>query len=492
METLRYMKEYTDIRPDATTYTSLISSVARRATRSSGKSDPDLAFDLFDEMVYKAKIRPNGMTYSALINVCGRCSRSDLALKGLRMMLREKAKRQRNKRMSDRNYREKSSTKERYSYTLANEVGAWTAAIDACGKAGRLESAIRLFKTMPTFNVQPNIYTCSALTNCLLKSNTENYLDETLNVLKFMKQEGMEPSEVMYTSLITCASQIAKRGNEERGELVLRDFGDTARRVNANTDEIHKEEENDDRMKALGVYTELILSLTGTSSSHNSNPVHVKHKPAKFGASASDEFLVKVFLVLQEMKASGADPDIACYNAILRACAQAGDVGRLKDVLRRIELDGLIPNSNTWKQVLRGTSIARDSTSAETLWNKALNHQEDKLEDSYSNTKWVPKADDFDSLISSYIREAAKASADKKRILYSKVVDAYAGVSNGEERLGFSHIDVISLKEKPRVVKMVSQAATFLKGKHVHDIDNPMLQINICDIEKEFKIDAIK
>ena len=75
------MKLNTNLKPDAMTYTSLISSVARRATKSSGENDPDLAFDLFDEMVH-LKIRPNGMTYSALIDVCGRCGRSDLALKG--------------------------------------------------------------------------------------------------------------------------------------------------------------------------------------------------------------------------------------------------------------------------------------------------------------------------------------------------------------------------------------------------------------------------
>ncbi len=79
---LNHMKENTTFKPDAMTYTSLISTVARRATKSSGKSDPDLAFSLFDEMVHVLNIRPNGMTYCALIDVCGRCRRSDLALKG--------------------------------------------------------------------------------------------------------------------------------------------------------------------------------------------------------------------------------------------------------------------------------------------------------------------------------------------------------------------------------------------------------------------------
>ena len=82
LEALNHMKQNTNLRPDAMTYTSLISSVARRVTKTSGKRDPDLAFDLYDEMVNVAKVRPNGMTYSALIDVCGRCRRSDLALKG--------------------------------------------------------------------------------------------------------------------------------------------------------------------------------------------------------------------------------------------------------------------------------------------------------------------------------------------------------------------------------------------------------------------------
>ena len=81
LEALNHMKRNTNLKPDAMTYTSLISSVARRQTQSSGQNDPDLAFSLFDEMVNE-RIRPNGMTYCALIDVCGRCRRSDLALKG--------------------------------------------------------------------------------------------------------------------------------------------------------------------------------------------------------------------------------------------------------------------------------------------------------------------------------------------------------------------------------------------------------------------------
>jgi pentatricopeptide repeat protein len=41
-----------------------------------------------------------------------------------------------------------SSKKADSKRPLLNEVGAWTAAITACGKAGRIDTAIRLFDTM--------------------------------------------------------------------------------------------------------------------------------------------------------------------------------------------------------------------------------------------------------------------------------------------------------------------------------------------------------
>jgi len=477
LEALNHMKQNTNIVPDIFTYTSLISSVARRTTRSNGKSDPDLAFELFDEMVNDYQIKANGMAYCALIDVCGRCGRSDLALKGLRMMLREKAQRQHEEKQKQKNKTYKSKGR---SFRLANEVGAWTAAIDACGKAGRLETAIRLFQTMPKFGVYPNIYTCGALTHSLLKSNAENYLNECLNVLRYMKEEGIEPSEVMYTSLITSASKLAKQANEERGEIVLTDFGDRTRVSLAND-----EDKKEGRMKALDVYTELIRSLTNHDVVGYATNKKMRTKQGR--TDVSDELLMKVFLVLQEMKASGADPDIACYNAILRACARAGDVSKLRDVLRRIELDGLVPNSTTWKETIRGASIARDSTMAERMWKMALSQEDDNLEGSYSDEKWTPGIEEFDLLITSYVREAAKAP-DRMECLYSKVLDAYIGVANGDECLGLHHIDHDDVKNNPRAVKMISQATTFLRSTCTHaDIDGqhlPDLQANIRQAER--------
>eukprot|EP00558_Chaetoceros_sp_UNC1202_P001916 CAMPEP_0197255122 /NCGR_PEP_ID=MMETSP1429-20130617/71128_1 /TAXON_ID=49237 /ORGANISM="Chaetoceros sp., Strain UNC1202" /LENGTH=228 /DNA_ID=CAMNT_0042718335 /DNA_START=90 /DNA_END=779 /DNA_ORIENTATION=- len=218
-------------------------------------------------------------------------------------------------------------------------------------------------------------------------------------------------------------------------------------------------------MKALDVYTELILSLTNDSGQQNQsnrkNGKQSHYKDETFEVSENE--IVKVFLVLQEMKAAGADPDIACYNALMGACARAGDISKLRDILKKIEQDGLVPNSTTWKEILRGASRARDSEVAEEMWEMALGYDTQKGEEKYPDTKWTPKVDDLELLLRSYIREASKEDLPKVRAaLYRKVISAYAGVARAEKRLGFDQIDPDALKANHRIVKMITQAANFL------------------------------
>ncbi len=459
MDALSHMTENTNLQPDARTFTSLISTVARRDTRASGKKDPDLAFSLFDEMTNVYNIKPNGMTYCALIDVCGRCGRSDLALKGLRMMLREKAKRHDNSSYSGSN----SANRGNHSKNkLEQEVGAWSAAINACGKAGRLDTAIRIFTTMSSkFGVKPNIITCGTLMDCLLKSGKSEYLEEALNVLSYMKEEGIEPSEVMYTSLITSAGRLAMMENKERGEIVLTDFGDRSIQRGSNN-----EEEGENRMKALDVYEGLLLSLTN-SKRHSSIL-----KPGSTSKADASNNLVKAFLVFQEMKATGADPDIACYNALLRVCAESGDVPKLKDVMRRIKVDRLVPNDTTWKEYLRGAAKAKQSELADEIWNNALRYSSDDTDDNYSYTLWTPKTNSFILLLSSYFVQAKDEESTEKQIqLYHRLMSAYVGVLNSEEERGFHHVDIERLHDNRRAMMMIHHAANNLLYCSSIDVD---------------------
>lgn len=442
LDALTHMKLNTRLKPDTRTYTSLISTVARRDALASGSKDPDLAFSLFDEMINVYGVQPNGIVYCALIDVCGRCRRSDLALKVLRMMLRQRQKRKLQRYRNNDN-------------EVEVEVGAWSAAINACGKAGRLDTAIRIFHSMsPKFGVKPNIITCGCLMDCLLKSGKSNYLEEALNILGYMQEEGLEPSEVMYTSLITSAGRLARTENEKRGEIVLPDFGDRTQRGAGGTI----------RMKALDVYEELLLTLT-SSKQHQS-----KKEVGENNIEEASNNLIKAFLIFQEMKATGADPDIACYNALLRACAEAGDIPKLREVMRRIEADGLIPNETSWKECFRGALRVKQSSIAEEFWEAALNHDNDETDNRYLKNSWVPNVDSFVLLIASYTKQALdEEEIDMKLSLYTKIVDAYIAVLEGNEEKGFNNVDHNLLRQNKRGMAMILKAINVQLSHHNFD-----------------------
>ena len=369
---------------DVRTYTPLIATVGRKASSASGAKDPSMAFAFLNEMV-DLDIRPNGMTYSALIDVCARCGRTDMALKGLRTMLRQKASER-------RALRKKGNRK---TYALFNEVGAWTSVINALGKAGRVDTVMRLFQSMPKTGVQPNTVTCGCLVDSLLRHGRTT---DTLNVLRYMKREGIAPSEVMYTSLMTSAGRMAEIENKQRwkGAILEDDLliggGDT---------------------KAIEVYTALMKTLTEESTAKDKENTQ----------------LMKVFLVFQEMKEAGAKPDLACFNALLRACAQAGDVNHAMDVLRKITENGLVPNNTSWREALKTAEKARRSDLAEEIWLKGLEFHRDHK----NAIGWKPSADSFAHLLSSYLREASdrRGNPELQSVLYKKVIIMYKDVMTG-------------------------------------------------------------
>ena len=522
------MVDHRRLPADAMTYTSLIATVARRPSQRAGARDPSPAFAFLQEMQNQG-IPPNGMTYSALIDACGRCGRSDLALQGLRMMVRQKVQEQKvvEEEQSRRNSGssssgsalsssvvDKSSAK---NYTLANEVGAWTAAINACGKAGRLETAQKLFyKAMPSFGVKPNTVTCGCLTDSLLRYGRTA---ETLEVLRYMKEAGLPPSEVMYTSLMSRAGKLVEmerrtRLQLERGQS-LHPRSDNLR-LDTMDDCGEARTEKDTTCKAIRVYTELIQSLIDTTSRGVSSSVERNGKPQRHRKSfqrrdppqdSKSLLLLKVFLVFQEMKNAGAEIDLPCYNTLLRACAQAGDYTRAQDVLAKMQADNLTPNDTTWRLLLRSASSSTDGTSrverAEDVWRQGLwSHHRPSLSASPNQrrrtamdeaaTMWKPSVNSFRALLSVYVREAPAANtaasvanstvqegllsqrqqndtittrSPSPALYYRRVVQLYEDVLMGRnEEMGMDRIDLNLLLESQTTMLVILQAIVALEA----------------------------
>jgi pentatricopeptide repeat protein len=390
------------IRPDARTYTTLMATVARKSSHASGARDVSVAFAWLQEM-QGHHIAPNGRTYSALIDACGRAGRSDLALKGLRLMLRQKKEMQLKK------------------LELMNEVGAWTAAINALGRAGRVDTAMRLFYSMPKFDVHPNTITCGSLADCLLR---QGRMAETLEVLRYMKRAGIAPNEVIYTSLMTSAERLVKM---EKNRVIL--------------EESHAEGHGD--TKAIEVYTELMKALMDTTNGDSSD---------------SNTLLMKVFLVFQEMKTAGAEPDLACYNALLRACARAGDVDRALQVMRRLQAEGLHPNDKSWRELVRAAAKVRRSDLAEAVWAMGKNYQGrgKRKDNAMSAMLWKPSVESFGDLVHAYLRESHVVEGDdEKRMLLKKIIVMYRNIMTGSEgRI----VDKADLLGNQSVLLMILQA----------------------------------
>lgn len=522
LDALEDMRSFSpSVLPDARTYTSLIATVARRRTArpGGGARDPDLAFTLLEEMKEEG-VRPNGVTYCALIDACGRCGRSDLALKGLRMMLRQKAEEDEERRASS-NFSGSGRRKYNRGKGLENEVGAWTAAIDACGRSGRVDTAVQLFRTMPKFGVKPNAITCGCLTDRLLKAGSGSGPDptssssssstsssasapvwasradkdgneqpapriaETLEVLRYMKEEGIEPSEVMYTSLMSCAGRLAKMESRIGGSSNMGGDDRTAEGEEAS---------------AIAVYTELMRSLMqggggGGAPSSNSNANSAKNGHSMSAAGDDDDphtLLLKVHLVFQEMTARGVSPDLACYNALLRACGRAGDVDRIRSVLKRVQSeakkanivggDGNFdvggPNDTTWREALRGAAVAGDSEAAQEFWDMARESHRDapKKTKNLNGTEinndveggqkggrvWSPDAASFEALVEAHVRDGSSmAFGGEKRRIYGRAVDAYRQYVRNSDNSddAMSPEDVEKVKQNPRAVLLVLRAA---------------------------------
>jgi pentatricopeptide repeat protein len=410
------------MRSDTRTYTTLIATVARKASVASGANDPSLAFSFLEEM-QTLDIRPNGMTYSALVDVCGRCRRSDLALKGLRLMLDQKAQEQ---KLLD--------LKPGSSYTLSSEVGAWTAAINACGKAGRIDTAVKLFYSMPNFGVYPNTVTCGCLTDCLLRNGRTA---DSLDVLRYMKKNRIAPSEVMYTSLMTSAGRLAQFENEQQNIRIV--------------DHIPRKEvafplDDSGATKAVEVYTELMKSLMQApkrSKKGFETPVLLPK------INDDSNGLFKVSLVFQEMKAAGVEADLACCNAMLKSCANAGDVNRAVEVLEQIRAsEEMDPNDNSWREMIRAAGKAGRVDIALSTWQTAVKETKNLSVDSLS------------AFLASLVRSAGDMKVDQHTTLklYQLVVKLYEAVMSDSTYLGMNLVDRSKVLEDPRVM------VTFLQG----------------------------
>jgi pentatricopeptide repeat protein len=160
------------------------------------------------------------------------------------------------------------------------------------------------------------------------------------------------------------------------------------------------------------------------------------------------------------MKAVGVEPDLASYNALLKSCADAGDVNRASEVLNQIrETEELEPNDKTWREVIRAAGKAGRVDIALSSW-KAAVEDIGQNEEKPGARKRKMSIDSLGALLAALVRCAGDDKIDKhtRLRLYQLVVKIYESAMSGSSFLG------MNLVEKEKIVQNTKVMVTFLQA----------------------------
>lgn len=114
--------------------------------------------------------------------------------------------------------------------------------------------------------------------------------------------------------------------------------------------------------------------------------------------------LFRLYLVFQEMRMAGIQPDAAIYNTLINACAGAGDLEKAFEAIEEMQADGLSPDVITYTSLIKACGIKSGS--------KAVSAAEEIFETmqqrtNHFSTYTAPNELTFQNLIQVYI-EASK------------------------------------------------------------------------------------
>jgi pentatricopeptide repeat protein len=96
--------------------------------------------------------------------------------------------------------------------------------------------------------------------------------------------------------------------------------------------------------KALNLFTEMKqLALT---------PTHVTFNTLLHATGRSFRHYSRAFELFEEMNAAGFAHDVYSYNSVLLACSHKGEVGRAREFMRQMTIEGIRPDQVTFNTLI--------------------------------------------------------------------------------------------------------------------------------------------
>jgi pentatricopeptide repeat protein len=191
-------------------------------------------------------------------------------------------------------------------------VISYSAAISACEKAGKHQSALDLLKEMDTKGIQPNVISYSAAISACEKAGKHQ---SALDLLREMDTKGIQPDVISYSAAISACE---KAGKHQSALDLLRE------------------------MDTKGIQPDVISYSAAISACEKAG----KHQ------SALD--------LLKEMDTKGIQPNVISYSAAISACEKAGKHQSALDLLKEMDTKGIQPNVISYSSVLECLFALKD------------------------------------------------------------------------------------------------------------------------------------
>ena len=341
-QTLSDMK-LAGIKPSERTYSIMIHLFAKRGR-------VDAAFEWFQRMEQNG-IRPNVVTYTSLIDACAKAGKLERAFALLaEMKLTASSALDKPEAVAKRPVAARRSPQLDSTCARPNVV-TYTSLIDACAKARQPRRAVSVFRQMIDAGVAPNDITCNALFSGCLQQGEVLLARE---VLQYMTQNGLRPSAHSFTALLADAASGSAAfacllRQMQTGQLT----GGSPMPVPA----------VDGAGEAAVGDLEKLLDDDLVSD--------LERAPQPFladGAKPAAPELQRVFGIFGQMRLLGVPADRAAYNALINACARAGDVPRAEGAFGEMVAAGIPPDAISFSSLIKACAVAGDAERAEEMF----------------------------------------------------------------------------------------------------------------------------
>ena len=332
------------LQPSERTYAIMIHLCARRGR-------VDAAFEWVRQMEER-QITPNAVTYTALINCCGKAGQLERAFSLLAEM------------------QSRSDTKP--------NVVTYTSLIDACAKARQPRRAVAVFRQMIEAGVAPNDITCHALFSGCLQQGEVLLARE---VLQYMTSVGLRPTAHSFTALLADAASGSAAFACLLRQLMTGQLTGGTPLTDMPTEQQSAANAPADGATVLGPASAdadvsgaaaAVRGVTDLERDLDADlELDLERAPQPFLADTAKPpapELQRVFGIFGQMRSLGVPADRAAYNALINACARAGDLTRAEGAFGEMVAAGISPDAISFSSLIKACAVAGDATRAEEIW----------------------------------------------------------------------------------------------------------------------------